>query len=98
MNTTEEAEQEVQWYYFMFAHNFLNVTVMSLKSDFHSHFSLVSSEFFRMGHAQSGETNRSVRKNIFRSVRIGSSNISNSAKFSHSEPNQTSFVSHVDIS
>ena len=41
-----------------------------LKPDFHSHISLVASEFFRTGHAQSGETNRSGRKNIFRSVCI----------------------------
>ena len=38
--------------------------------DFHSSFSLVASENFRMGHAQSGETNKTERKNIFRSVCI----------------------------
>ena len=41
-----------------------------LKPDFHSLFSLVESEISRMGHAQSGETNRIGRKNIFHSVRI----------------------------
>ena len=41
-----------------------------IKPDFHSRFSLVASENFRMGHAQSGETNKTERKNIFRSVRI----------------------------
>ena len=40
------------------------------KPDFHSRFSLVASENFSMGHAQSGETNKTERKNIFRSVRI----------------------------
>ena len=69
-----------------------------LKPDFHSHFSLVSSEILRMGHAQSGETNRIERKNIFPSVRISSSNISTSAKISYRETNQTSFLNHVDIS
>ena len=33
-----------------------------LKPDFHSRFSLVASEILRMGHAQSGETNRKGRK------------------------------------
>ena len=69
-----------------------------LKPDFHSHVLLVASEFFHMGHAQSGKTNRSVRKDIFRSVRIGSSKISTFAKFSYNETNHTSFLSHVDIS
>ena len=41
-----------------------------VKPDFHSCFSLVASEIFRMGHAQSGETIRIERKNIFRSLRI----------------------------
>ena len=41
-----------------------------LKPDFHSRFSLVASENFLMGHAQSGEVNKTERKNIFRSVRI----------------------------
>ena len=41
-----------------------------IKPDFHSRFSLVASETFRTGHAQSGETNRTGRKNIFRSVSI----------------------------
>ena len=41
-----------------------------IKPDFHSRFSLVASENFRMRHAQSGETNKTGRKNIFRSVRI----------------------------
>ena len=36
-------------------------------------------------------------KNIFRSFRIWSSNVSTSAKFSYSKTNQTSFSSHVDI-
>ena len=40
----------------------------SLKPDFHSSFSLVASEIFRIGHVQSGETNRTGQKNIFRSV------------------------------
>ena len=71
---------------------------VTLKPDFHSHISLVASDVFRMRHAQSSETSRSGRKNIFRSVRIGSSDISTSAKFSYSETNQTSFLSHVDIS
>ena len=53
-----------------------------IKPDFHSRFSLVASEIFRMGHAQGGETNRTGRKNIFRYVRIWSSNISTFAKFS----------------
>ena len=44
--------------------------VNSVKPDFHSRFSLVASEIFRTRHAQSGETNRTGRKNIFRSVRI----------------------------
>ena len=35
------------------------------KPDFHSRFSLVASEIFRMGHAQSGETNRTGRKISF---------------------------------
>ena len=69
-----------------------------LKPDFHSRLSLVASEIFRMGHAQSGETSRTGRKNIFLSVRIGSLNISTSAKFSCSETNHTSFLSHVDVS
>ena len=68
-----------------------------LKPDFHSRFSLVASENFSTGSAQSGETKRTGRKNIFRSVRIGSLNISTTAKFSYSETNQTSFLSHVDI-
>ena len=33
-------------------------------------FSLAASEIFRMGHAQSGETNRTGRKNMFRYFRI----------------------------
>ena len=36
-----------------------------LKPDFHSRFSLVTSEIFRMGHAQSDETNRTGRKISF---------------------------------
>ena len=47
-----------------------NMLQRSIKPDFHSNISLVASEFFRLGHAQSGEMNRSVRKNIFHSVRI----------------------------
>ena len=35
------------------------------KPDFHSRFSLDASEIFRMGHAQSGETNRTGRKISF---------------------------------
>ena len=70
----------------------------AFKPDFHSRFWLVASKIFRMVHAQSGETNRTEWKNIFRSVRILSSNISTSAKFSHSETNQTSFWSHMNIS
>ena len=58
----------------------------TVKPDFHSHFSLVAREIFPMGHAQSGETNRIGRKNIFRSG------------LSCSETNQTSFLSHVDVS
>ena len=42
----------------------------SLNTDFHSCFLFVVSESFRMGHAQSGETNIAGRKNIFCSVRI----------------------------
>ena len=42
----------------------------SYKPDFHSRFSLVASEIFRMGDVQNGETNRIGRKNIFSSVRI----------------------------
>ena len=34
----------------------------TLKPDFHSRFSLVASEIFHMGNAQSGETNRTGRK------------------------------------
>ena len=84
---------------FLFVHGLgPTATSRSLKPDFRSRFSLVASEIFRMGHAQSGETNRIGRKNIFRSVRIWSSNISTSAKFSSSETNQTSFLSHVDVS
>ena len=79
-------------------HSPLQTFCTSFKPDFHLRFSLVDSEIFRIGHAQSGETNRTGRKNIFRSVRIGSSNIPTSAKFSHSETNQTSFLSHVDSS
>ena len=44
--------------------------LMRLKPDFHSRFSLVASENFRIRHAQSGETDRTGRKNVFRSVRI----------------------------
>ena len=42
------------------------------------------------------EQNRT--KNIFHSVRIWSSKISTSGKFSCSKTNQTSFLSHVDVS
>ena len=73
------------------------ITTTLLKPDFHSRFSLVASEMFCMGHAQSGETNRTGRKNVFSSVCIGSSNISTSAKLSYSETNQTPFLNHVDI-
>ena len=66
----------------------------TLKPDFHSRFSLVDNDNFRMGDAQSGETNRTGRKNIFCSVRIWSSNISTTAKFFYSE---TNFLSHVEI-
>ena len=59
---------------------------------------LVASESFRMGHAQSDETNIAGRKYIFRSIRIWRLNISTSAKFSYSETNQTAFLSHVNIS
>ena len=45
----------------------LNFTV---KPYFHSSFSIVASEIFYMGHAQSGETNRTGRKNIFRSIHV----------------------------
>ena len=41
-----------------------------IKPDFHSHFSLVANEILRIENAQSGETNRIGRKNIFRSVGI----------------------------
>ena len=34
----------------------------SMKPHFHSRFSLLASEIFRMGHAQSGETNRTGGK------------------------------------
>ena len=73
------------------------ITTTLLKPDFHSRFSLVVSEMFCMGHAQSGETNRTGRKNVFSSVCIGSSNISTSVKLSYSETNQTPFLNHVDI-
>ena len=76
----------------------VSCTLSYIKPDFHSRFFFVASEIFRTGHAQGGETNRTGRKNIFCSVRIWSSNISTSAKFSHGETNQTSFLSHVDIS
>ena len=36
-----------------------------VKPDFHSRFSLVASEKFRMGHAQSGETNKQDEKVSF---------------------------------
>ena len=67
-----------------------------LKPDFHSRFSLVASEIFAW------DMRRVVKrieqdKKIFPSVRISSSNISTSAKFPHSETNQTSFLSHADI-
>ena len=71
---------------------------MCLKPDLHSRFPLAASEIFRMVHAQSVERIEQDEKNIFRSVRIWSSNISTSAKFPHSETSQTSFLSHVDIS
>ena len=54
-------------------------TGTDIKPDFHSHFSLVASENFRIGHAQSGETNRRERKTVFFCP----------AKFSCSETNQT---------
>ena len=41
-----------------------------VKPDFHSRFSLVASEVFRMRHAQSGKNEENRTKNIFRSVRI----------------------------
>ena len=41
------------------------LTATSEMPDFHSHFSLVASEIFRIGHAQSGETNRIGRKKSF---------------------------------
>ena len=44
------------------------ITTTLLKPDFHSRFSLVASEMFCMGHAQSGETNRTGRKNVFSSA------------------------------
>ena len=47
-------------------------TSAEAKPGFYSCFSLVDSENFRMRDAQSGETNRTRGKNIFRSVRIGS--------------------------
>ena len=47
-----------------------SVKCPTLKPDFHSRFSLVDSDNFLMGDAQSGETNRTGRKNIFCSVRI----------------------------
>ena len=43
-------------------------TGTDIKPDFHSHFSLVARENFRIGHAQSGETNRTERKTVFHSV------------------------------
>ena len=41
------------------------LTMVTLKPDFHSRFSLVANEILRMGHAQSGETNRTGRKMSF---------------------------------
>ena len=65
----------------------------SFKPDFHSRLSPAKfsacSVVKRMGQDE---------KNIFRSVRIWSSDVSTSAKFSHSETNQTAFLSHVNIS
>ena len=58
----------------------------------------LASENFRMGHAQSGKTNKARQKDILPSVHIWNSNISTSEKFSYSETNQTFSLSHVDIS
>ena len=41
------------------------IFVRRIKPDFHSRFSLVASEIFRMGHAQSRDTNRIGRKISF---------------------------------
>ena len=38
---------------------------VTLKPDFHSRFSLVASEIFLMGHAESGETNKKDEKISF---------------------------------
>ena len=46
-------------------HDGQNFIIYRIKPDFHSCFSLVASEIFRMGHAQSGETNRMGRKISF---------------------------------
>ena len=41
-----------------------DIFTAAIKPDFHSRFSLVTSDFFHMGHSQSGETNRTERKKI----------------------------------
>ena len=42
---------------------------VGIKPDIHLHFSLIAIENFRIGHAQSGQSNIKERKTIFHSVR-----------------------------
>ena len=77
----------------------LHLTALVLiKPNFHSHFSLVDSKRFCMGHANRTEINRARPKSIFVLSAFEIQNISTSANFPYSETNQCSLLSHVDIS
>ena len=68
------------------------------KPDFHSRFSLVASENFRMRHAQSGETNRTDAKMSFALFAFEVEIFQLLRNFLTAKPiMQTSFLSHVDV-